>query len=137
MTELGDRLARALGTDDVGTDPRAEDPRLRGRTWSVPFDAVWRAAMILAGGGLSGWRLASSDDLQGVIVATTHSRLAGTLRITIHIRLDDNGQTRVDARCHAEGRSRDFGAGVRRLVRFFDALDRVLAPSGSRSAFTA
>ncbi len=124
---MKDRLAKALGSSTVATDPRAEDPRLRGRTWSVPFDRVWRSAMIIAGGGLAGWRVVSSDDLKGEIVANSHSRVAGTLEIRIHIRLDEDAQTRIDASCSVPGRSHDFGACTRRLLSFFDALDRVLA----------
>lgn len=121
---------RARG--DVETAADAADPTLRGRTYAIPFDDVWQAAVRLAGGRLRGWRLAESDDTEGVIRSET-KRLTGALYdATIRITLDDDAQTRVDARVVARRPGRDFGTAVRMVRRFFRSLDRTLARTPRR-----
>ena len=53
------------------TSPDERDPRLRGRTYAIPFDRVWEAARALASGGLRRWQIIESDDYEGVIRATS------------------------------------------------------------------
>jgi hypothetical protein len=118
------------------TSPKASDPRLRGLTCAIPFEDVWQAALRLTGGGLKGWSLLSSDDSNGIIEAEAlriGSRLsqklvrdAGVYDIFIHVRLDENAQTRVDAQATARKPSTDFGTAARLLRRFFRSLDRIL-----------
>jgi hypothetical protein len=116
----------------AATAPGAPDPQLRGRTYAVPFEDVWQAALRLAAGGLSRWHLQTHDDGDGVIRARTKG-IAGAMHgVCIRIVLDENAQTRVDAEAVAEG-PRDFGAARRRLVRFFAALDRALENPPVRS----
>jgi hypothetical protein len=45
----------------------------------------------------------------------------------VEIGLDENAQTRVDARSSLEGKRGDLGRNRRTLGRFFRALDRSLA----------
>lgn len=123
-------ILKGLTEHRAATDPRARDPRLRGRTYAIPFDAVWRAATQLASGGLAGWALVAADDLGGVIEASTRTRVLGLAgSVKIEIGLDENGQTRVDAVSSSAARHGDLGRSVRALARFFRELDRALGAS--------
>ncbi|HSH75351.1 MAG TPA: hypothetical protein VLA09_06695 [Longimicrobiales bacterium] len=121
-------LLRGLTEKRAATDPGSTDWRLLGRTYAIPFDDVWSAATTLAAGALRGWSLLAADDQQGVIEASTRSRLTrreGEVRVQIG--LDENAQTRVDAWSSSLGRSADLGRSRRTLGRFFEELDRTLA----------
>lgn len=111
----------------VETTRDASDPRLRGRTYAVPFEDVWQASLKLTGGGLSRWSRHDADDDEGVILASSAS-LAGAIHdIMVRVTLDENAQTRVDASAQARKPRTDFGRSRRRLRRFFRALDAALA----------
>lgn len=111
----------------AATDPASADPSLRGRTYAIPFEQVWSAALELAGGRLRGWSVTEHNDAEGSITGTTRS-LAGAIHdVTIRIYLDDDAQTRVDATAQARKPLSNFGRSRRRLRRFFRALDRRLA----------
>lgn len=113
----------------VETTPDASDPRLRGRTYSVPFEEVWQAALGLTDGGLFRWSRHDADDTEGVILASTKS-LAGAIHdVMIRITLDENAQTRVDASAQARKPLGDLGRSRSRLRRFFRALDRAISRS--------
>jgi hypothetical protein len=103
----------------------SEDPALRGLTCAVPFDAVWQAALRLASGGLRGWTVVHADDCAGVILAVARGMTGATHDVAIDIVLDEDGQTRVDARVAART-APDVGRSRRRLRRFFRALVRTL-----------
>jgi hypothetical protein len=119
------RLKRALTRVAAETSPDADDPRLRGRTYAVPFEEVWQAALALARGGLRGCRLRSADDLAGIInVEAANALLRSTDDVRIRISLDQNAQTRVDARSALRRGRADLGTNARRLARFFALLDR-------------
>lgn len=111
----------------VETTPDASDPRLRGRTYTVPFEEVWQAALALTGGGLFRWSRHDADDTEGVILASTKSLAGAVHDIMIRITLDENAQTRVDASAQARKPLTDMGRSRRRLRRFFRALDRRIA----------
>lgn len=136
---LIDRIRRALTESEAATTPDADDPRLRGRTYAIPFDTVWREAVALATARLPEWNLLLADDREGLIRASvTWKRFNIVTDITIHIVLDMNAQTRVDARAVSRVRRGDLGASVRHLDRFFRALDRAVtaaapAPVAARS----
>lgn len=121
-------LWRALTSNGAATSPDAADPRLRGRTYAVPFDEVWRAALRLAGGGVPGWRVAEADDVEGVIRAVLRGGLRREERTAvIRIGFDGNAQTRVAiAVPEIRGAGPDFGAAARHIARFTAALDREL-----------
>lgn len=111
----------------VETSPRASDPKLRGRTYAIPFDTVWQAALQLASGGLWRWTCHESDDQEGVILASTKS-IAGAIHdVMVRVTLDENGQTRVDASAQPRKPLTNFGRSKRRIKRFMRQLDRVLA----------
>jgi hypothetical protein len=114
------------------TAPDAADPRLRGRTYAIPFEVVWQASLRVTGGGLRGCTLLSSDDHNGVIEAQWR-RLGGAMYdIMIQVRLDENAQTRVDGMCTARRPGTDFGTSARLLRRFFGMLDRFLERQSRR-----
>ena len=111
----------------VETTPQSSDRRLRGRTYAVPFEDVWQAALQLTGGGLFRWTRHDADDSEGVILASAKSLAGAVHDIMVRVTLDENAQTRVDASAQARKPLTDFGRSRRRLGRFFRALDRTLA----------
>lgn len=116
-------MSELTRTRSLRTAADAADARLRGRTYAIPFEQVWRAALALARGGLTGWTSGSADDHEGVIRASAHSRLAGAHDITIRISLDADAQTRVDAEVTPLKPGSDFGRAARRIRTFYHALD--------------
>ncbi len=111
----------------VGTDPLSDDPRLAGRTYAVPFDAVWNAALRLVGGGLPRWSVIHADDEEGIIDARCKTLLLRTEdQIRVDVGLDGNGQTRVDLSWTTASRRPALGRGARLLGWFARRLDREL-----------
>lgn len=110
----------------LSTDANARDPRIRGRTYAIPFERVWRAAVALADGGMQGWRLLAADASSGVIEAEATSRVLRR-RSSVHIRvaLDANAQTRVDLKLRAlTGRFPHLGRNARFVGAYLSGLDR-------------
>lgn len=128
---FAERVTKALATNRAATDPGSDDPRLVGRTYVIPFEAVWRACMSLVEKH-GRWRLLQADDLAGFIrvrCTTFVFRLEGDLEIRIG--LDEHGLTRVDVRSRSRRGRTDLGMNTRRVGRFFQKLDRMLrAESG-------
>jgi uncharacterized protein (DUF1499 family) len=118
-------LLRALTRNQAATGPDADDPRLRGRTYAVPFDLVWNAALRLAGQH-AGWKVVSADDVEGFLRAEVHSPLGWVDDVTVQVSLDPDAQTRVDLASTSRGRSGDLGRNARRIGRFQRSLDREL-----------
>ena len=122
----------AIRSNKVATEYDHWDPRLRGRTYSIPFEQVWQASLALAKGGKGGlrrWKLIDSDDTEGIINAEAKTffwRYTDDVRILIS--LDEDAQTRVDLFSRSRKGSSDFGANARRIHRFLKALDRKLMP---------
>jgi hypothetical protein len=120
-------IVRGLTTNVAETDPSAEDARLRGRTYAIPFDDVWNAALSLSDGGLRGCTLVSADDQTGTIHAESTTILFRFVDdVRIRIKLDDNAQTRVDVRSASRKGRGDLGVNTRRIGRFFRRLDKLL-----------
>ncbi len=141
MTPDGSEALKGLTTLEACTDPLSEDPDLRGRTYAIAFSTVWDAMVALTDRGLRGWRIASEDADEGVIVAEVNgSILRVRSRVEILIGLDDNAQTRVDVRVWGERRPNEgvadpraewlphrmFGLHKRRISRLLHLLDRAL-----------
>ena len=114
----------------AATDPHSPNPHLRGRTYAIPFQRVWSTALAAISGGLPRWKTLSHDDEKGVILAEARTAL---LRrdVDIHVKvgLDENGQTRVDARTALRGAHGDLGSTTRLIGAFFRELDRRLGAS--------
>lgn len=120
-------IVRGLTRNSAETDPHSLDGRLVGRTYAIPFDAVWNAALTLADGGIRGWSLASSNDQTGSIRAeSTTLVLRFVDDVRVHIGLDENGQTRVDVRSASRKGSGDLGRNRRTVGKFLRRLDRRL-----------
>ena len=111
----------------IATARDARDARLRGRTYAVPFERVWQAALALAG---ARWHVLHADDVEGVIRAEARRPIFRAIDdVTILVGLDEDAQTRVDALSAARQGFTDFGANARRVRRFFRRLDRALQPA--------
>jgi hypothetical protein len=108
------------------------DPRLRGRTYAIPFDRVWTVARALADGGMPRWKLLLVDDEKGRIDAEA-TTLALRLRDRVHvdIGLDENGLTRVDMSVTPARRWLDVGRGRRMVGRFVRRLDTGLGAAAA------
>lgn len=109
------------------TDPGAEDRRLRGRTYAIPFERVWTAALALADGGAGRWAVQRADDEDGVIEArftTLVFRSHDDVRVDVG--LDENGQTRVDLAWTTASRRPALGRGRRVVGDFVRKLDAAL-----------
>lgn len=121
------RLWRGLTESAAETDPRAEDRRLRGRTYAIPFDRVWRCALELADGAMRRCSVLSADDEAGIIEAEYPSLVLRRMDdLRIEIGLDENGQTRVDVRSACRDGKADLGRNPRTIGRFLKRLDRRL-----------
>ncbi len=120
------RLARALTTNRVETDPWSNDLRLIGRTYAIPFEAVWRSCMNLVQ-ETNRWKLLQADDLVGFIrVRCTTRVFRNEDDLEIRVGLDEHGLTRVDVRSHSRRRRADMGVNARRIGRFSSRLDELL-----------
>jgi hypothetical protein len=114
-----------LAHADVYTARDHEDPRLRGRTYAIPFEDVWHAAMLLVSGGQRGWRLVSADDDTGLLRAQARRSFPEAVDdVAILITLDANAQTRVDAAAGSYEGLRAVRRNTKRLERFFRSLDQ-------------
>jgi hypothetical protein len=128
------RLVQALTRNQARSTPASDDTRLRGRTYAVPFDKVWQAAVKLAGGGLRGWSITHADDHDGVIRAEARALVMRTIDdVEITIALDADAQTRVDMVSASRKGFADLGANSRRIGKFFRALDHALAQATTRA----
>lgn len=121
------RLWWALTRNRAVTRPDHADPRLRGRTYAIPFQEVWTAALELADGGLRRWHIISADDQEGLIRAEARSRVFRFVDdVDVVIELDENGQTRVDVSSASRTGWADVGTNARRVARFCRRLDAAL-----------
>ncbi|HEU0078276.1 MAG TPA: DUF1499 domain-containing protein, partial [Longimicrobiaceae bacterium] len=106
------RLLRALTTNRAWTDPGSDDTRLRGRTYAVPFAAVWSA--ILAEVAARGWTTLEAQPVAGEIHAEARTRLWKFVDdVWIRLSLDGDGQTRVDLVSASRVGRADLGTNAR------------------------
>lgn len=121
------RIAQGLTDNEAETHPEHEDPALRGRTYGIPFDTVWRAALRIAASRRR-WAVTRRDDLEGRIeIEATTLVFSFVDDVEVRIVLDENAQTRVDAGSSSRKGKVDLGTNARRLRRFFEDLDREVA----------
>jgi hypothetical protein len=115
-------LLRALTTNRAWTDPESDDPRLLGRTYGIPFAAVWCAA--LAEVAALGWTVLEAQPVAGEIHAEARTRLwKFTDDVWIRLSLDGDGQTRVDMVSASRVGRGDLGTNARRIARFLRGVD--------------
>ena len=116
-------LLRALTTNRAFTDAEADDPRLRGRSYAIPFAEVWAVALDIAQ-NTPGWTILSSDPRGGEIVAEATTRLwRSTDDVWIRLSLDELGQTCVEMASASRKGGGDLGTNTRRIARFLRSLD--------------
>lgn len=133
IRELTHKAWLGLTRNVAFTAPAAEDERLRGRTYAIPFEDVWQASLELVSGGLKRWELLEYDDREGIIRGLVHGRMRRfTSAVTIRISLDPDAQTRVDALSASRVGRADFGTNARRLARYFQALDGAMTEARER-----
>lgn len=125
------RIVNALSDNEASTSPDAVDPRLRGRTYAIPFERVWHEALQLAGGKLPRWKVVEADDREGIIHAeATTPLLRATDDVSIRVSLDRDAQTRVDLQSRSRTGRADLGVNARRVAKFCRMLDRRLGVGG-------
>lgn len=120
------KLWKALTENTAQTSEQAEDPRLRGRTYLIPFAKVWDQ-IIATIESRSRWTLVSADEGTGLIHAEARTlvfRLVDDVRFKV--RLDQNALTRVDMWSASRVGKGDLGVNARRIRRFYRRLDREL-----------
>lgn len=131
----GSRIVRMLTENRARTDPSAQDPALRGRTYAIPFDRVWSAIIALADGGLDRWRVVRADASAGTVEAEARTRFRNFVDdVRIRIGLDREGWTRLDMESASRVGRGDLGANRRRIRRFLLALDGRLGVVGGETA---
>ena len=120
-------VLRGFKKNRVATDPTAADHRLRGRTYTIPFEAVWQASVALSGGGLPRWSIVNADDQSGQIEARYRTLFFGLeIDVWIVVGLDEDAQTRVDVQASARTERTDLGRTKSVIRYFFRRLDRKL-----------
>jgi len=125
---IPERVRRALKGNWEETRPGHPDRRLRGRTYAIPYDRVWREALRLAVTRRT-WEIERADDREGVIEAVARTPVFRfSDDVEIRIGLDENAQTRVDLRSASRKGSSDLGTNARRIARFLKHLDKRLEP---------
>lgn len=123
-------LWKALTQNSAQTQETAEDSRLRGRTYVVPFAKVWDeiVGMVEA---RPRWRVVRADEATGLIHAEATSRVFHLVDdIRFKVKLDSNALTRVDMWSASRFGKCDLGANARRIARFYRDLDRQLGVDG-------
>jgi hypothetical protein len=120
------RLLTGLIEREAATDARHIDPRLRGRTYAIPFDTVWQAALSIGGGGIRGWSIVRTNDQHGVLELLVQPGIGPHSKhvdVRADIGLDANAQTRIDMKAVSRTVRGDMGRTKRLLHRFFTQLD--------------
>lgn len=119
-------LLRAMRTNRAFTDPESPDRRLRGRSYAVPFAAVWQAALAEIE-SRRGWTILEASPAAGEVHAEARTPLLRFADdVWVRISLDPLGQTRVDVVSASRVGRTDLGTNARRIARFLHAVDRRL-----------
>ncbi len=115
-----------LTTNSAQTREGAEDPRLRGRTYLVPFATVWDEILSMIESHPR-WTLIRADEGTGLIHAEARTlvfRFVDDVRFKL--KLDQNALTRVDMWSASRSGRGDLGTNTRRIGRFYRDLDKRL-----------
>lgn len=124
-------IRRDSGADDgVGyesVDTR-DDSGPEGRIYTAAFAVVWDA-VVTEIASHRGWDLVHADEDRGLFTVACHSRLRRTASdLSIWVRLDEFGLTRLDVRSdHRKGRI-DAAAARRAVTDLLAAIDDALGP---------
>lgn len=121
---------KALTTNSAQTHEEAEDPRLRGRTYLVPFAAVWDEILSMIESDPR-WKLIRADEGTGLIRAEATTRFLRFVDdVRFKLKLDQDALTRVDMWSASRKGKGDLGNNARRIGRFYQNLDRRLEANG-------
>ena len=103
-------------------------PGVPQRTYAIPFDAVWNAAVALMDGGLRRWCVDQANDLDGTLAGMSVTLFfRAEDDVSVQVGLDRNGQTTVAIRIWSRKKGRELARNRRAIRRFLDRLDRSLA----------
>ncbi|MGI9037776.1 MAG: DUF1499 domain-containing protein [Gemmatimonadota bacterium] len=115
-----------------GSGAEVVDTRKRGQpegcVYAVPFAEVWDlvASEIQS---QRGWDLVHADEERGMFTVVCRSRFPKrTDDLTIWIRLDENGLTRLDVRSSSREGRRQPGGLKRRVESLLGSVERSLGP---------
>jgi uncharacterized protein (DUF1499 family) len=117
---------QALTENSAQTRENTTDPRLRGRTYMVPFAKVWDEIIDMIENHPR-WRLLRADEGSGLIHAEAKTlvfRFVDDVRFKL--KLDHNALTRVDMWSASRKGKGDLGTNKRRIAKFYRQLDRRL-----------
>ena len=115
-----------LTENSAQTQADAEDSRLRGRTYLVPYARVWDEIVGMIEEHPR-WKLVSADEASGLIRAEAKTLVFRFIDdVRFKLKLDEDALTRVDMWSASRVGNADLGANARRIVRFFRNLDRRL-----------
>ncbi len=107
-------------------------PIVRQRTYAIPFDDVWNAAVALVDGGMPRWSLEDSSDQAGFITGTsTTFALHHEDDIYVEIGLDTDAQTTVSLRILSRKKNRELSRNRRAITRFLKRLDQAVGAGPS------
>jgi uncharacterized protein (DUF1499 family) len=116
----------ALTQNSAQTHENAEDSRLRGRTYVVPFARVWDEIVSMIESHQR-WTLIRADEATGLIHAEATTRVFRFVDdVRFKVKLDSNALTRVDMWSASRARRGDLGTNARRIARFCRELDHRL-----------
>lgn len=108
-----------------------------GRAYAAPFARVWDA-LLEEIRRRPRWELGHKDEELGMLSVRCRSPVFRFVDdLTIWMRLDENGMTRVEARSASRVGRGDFGVNRRRIERLLESLDATVghrARVNSRSA---
>lgn len=120
---------RALTENSAQTSEKAEDPRLSGRTYMVPFAKVWDEIIKMIESKRR-WTLLRADEGSGLIHAEAKKPVLRWVDdVRFKLKLDKNALTRVDMWSASRVGKGDLGINARRIGRFYRELDRRLGVS--------
>lgn len=121
---------KALTTNSAQTHEDAEDPRLRGRTYLIPFAAVWDEIVSMIESHPR-WKLIRADEGTGLIRAEATTRVFRFVDdVRFKLKLDQDALTRVDMWSASRRGKGDLGNNARRIGHFYQNLDRRLEANG-------
>lgn len=99
-----------------------------GRTYAVSFAIVWDAVASEID-TRRGWELVHADEERGLFTVVCRSRLRrSTDDLSVWVRLDEYGLTRLDVRAGARQGRASPGANERRVEALLQAVDAALGP---------
>lgn len=125
---IGEAPTPSLNDDRQQVSDTRASAGPEGRTYAAPFAAVWDCLEAEIGARRN-WQLVHADEERGLFTVICRTLIPpGTDDLSVWVRLDEFGLTRVDVRSSSRGSRRDFGANQRRVTSLIRSLDASLGP---------